>query len=156
METFSALLAICAGNSPVNGKFPAQRPVTRRFDDFFDLRLNTRLSKQWWGRWFETPSRPLWRHCNDVMVWQVFPHDWPFVYGIHRHLSQRDPWRGAWMYCAVADPSKLFNKQSSCRWFETPYDVIATDMRYIPYVHGCVALCFAVVLWLRAPLSNID
>ena len=36
METFSALLAICAGN----GEFPAQRPVTRNFDVFFDLRLN--------------------------------------------------------------------------------------------------------------------
>ena len=32
METFSALLAICAGNSPVHGEFPAQRPVTRSFD----------------------------------------------------------------------------------------------------------------------------
>ena len=40
METFSALLAICAGNSPVNGDFPAQRPVTRSFDVFFDLPLN--------------------------------------------------------------------------------------------------------------------
>ena len=37
METFSALLAICAGNSPVPGEFPAQRPVTRSFDVFFDL-----------------------------------------------------------------------------------------------------------------------
>ena len=32
METFSALLAICAGNSPVNAKFPTQRPVMRSFD----------------------------------------------------------------------------------------------------------------------------
>ena len=31
METFSALLAICAENSPVPGDFPAQRPVTRSF-----------------------------------------------------------------------------------------------------------------------------
>ena len=61
METFSALLAICAGNSPVTGEFPAQRPVTRSFDVFFDLRLNKRLSKQRWSWWFETPSRPLWR-----------------------------------------------------------------------------------------------
>ena len=29
---------------------------------FIDLRPNIRLSKQSWGRWFETPSRPLWRH----------------------------------------------------------------------------------------------
>ena len=28
------------------GKFPAQRPVTRSFDVFFDLHLNKRLSKQ--------------------------------------------------------------------------------------------------------------
>ena len=61
METFSALLAICAGNSPVPGDFPAQRQVTRSFDVFFDLRLN---NKQSWGWWFETLSRPLWRHCN--------------------------------------------------------------------------------------------
>ena len=30
----------CAGNSPVTGEFPTQRPVTRSFDAFFDLRLN--------------------------------------------------------------------------------------------------------------------
>ena len=64
MEAFSALLAICAGNSPVTGEFPAQRPVMRSFDVLFDLRLNERLSKQSWGWWFETPSRPLWRHSN--------------------------------------------------------------------------------------------
>ena len=38
METFSALLAICAGNSPVTSEFPSQRPVTRSVDIFFDLR----------------------------------------------------------------------------------------------------------------------
>ena len=52
------------GNSPVPGEFPAQRPVTRSFDVFFDLRLNKRLSKQSWGWWFETLSCPLWRHRN--------------------------------------------------------------------------------------------
>ena len=62
METFSALLALCAGISPVTDVFPAHRPVTRSFD----VRLNIRLSKQSWGQWFETPSRPLWRHCNDI------------------------------------------------------------------------------------------
>ena len=46
---FSALLAICAGNSPVPGEFPAQRLVTRSFDVFFDLHPNKRLSRQWWG-----------------------------------------------------------------------------------------------------------
>ena len=53
------------GNSLVPGEFPAQRPVTRSFDVFFDLRLNKRLSKQPWGWWFETLSRLLWRLCID-------------------------------------------------------------------------------------------
>ena len=43
---------------------PAQRPVTRCFDVFFDLLLNKRLGNQSWGWWFETPSCPLPRHCN--------------------------------------------------------------------------------------------
>ena len=64
METFSALLAICVGNSPVNGEFPAQRPVTLSFDVFSDLRLNKRLSKQWWGWCLNTQSGPLWRQRN--------------------------------------------------------------------------------------------
>ena len=75
MEIFSALLAICAGNSPVPGEFPAQRPVTRIFDIFFDLRLNKLLSKQSWGWWFKTLSCPLWRQCN-----------WHICYGI-RHAQ---------------------------------------------------------------------
>ena len=65
METFSALLVICAGNSPVPGEFPTQRPVTRIFDVYFDLRLNTRLCKQSWGWWIETLLCPLWRHSNE-------------------------------------------------------------------------------------------
>ena len=67
MELFSALLAICVGNSPVTGEFPTQRPVTRSFDVYFDLRPNERLSKQSWGWWFETLSSPLWRHRNDSL-----------------------------------------------------------------------------------------
>ena len=51
--------------SPVNS--PQKRPVTRSFDVFFDLRLNKRLSIQWWCWWFETPSRLLWRNCNEYM-----------------------------------------------------------------------------------------
>ena len=47
------------------GEFPTQRPVTRSFDVFFDLRLNKRLCKQSWGWWFETLSWSLCRHCNE-------------------------------------------------------------------------------------------
>ena len=51
MEISSALLALCAGNSPVTGEFRSQRPVTQSFDVFFDLRLNKLLSKQSWSWW---------------------------------------------------------------------------------------------------------
>ena len=90
METFSALLAICAGNSPVPGEFPAQRPVTRSFDVFFDLRPNKRLSKQWRGWWFETQSRSLWRqrngykaHADEWRLWVM----WGCVLTLERKLS---------------------------------------------------------------------
>ena len=77
MKTFSALLAIRAGNSPVTGEFPAQRPVTRSFDVFFDLLLNKGLSKQSWGWWSEVPSCPFWRHCNEIIHRDriMFNHD---------------------------------------------------------------------------------
>ena len=62
-ENISALLALCAGKSPVTGEFLSQRPVMRCFDVSFELCLNKRLSKQSKLRWFGTPSRSLWRHC---------------------------------------------------------------------------------------------
>ena len=84
METFSALLAICAGNSPVSGEFPAQRPVTRGFDVFFDLRLNKRLGKQSWGWWLETLSCSLWRQSNVSSPFYLYSgqpvSDWPQSY----------------------------------------------------------------------------
>ena len=50
------------------GDFPSQRPVTRCFDVFFDLRLNKRLSKQSGRRWLDMPSCSLWRRCNGSAV----------------------------------------------------------------------------------------
>ena len=49
------------GDSPVTGKFPAQRPMTRSFDVFFDLRPNKRLSKQSWDWWFA--------HFDVIVFW---------------------------------------------------------------------------------------
>ena len=49
--------------SPVNSPHKCQWRGALVF--FFDLRMNKRLSKQSGGWWFETPSRPLWRHSND-------------------------------------------------------------------------------------------
>ena len=94
METFSALLALCAENSPVTGEFPSKRPVTRSFDIFSDMHMNKRLNKQSWCWWFETSSRSLWRHCNAIVYSTVHsgadqrkyqsPASLAFVWGIHR------------------------------------------------------------------------
>ena len=85
METFSALLALCAGNSPVPGEFPAQRPVTRVVDVFFNLRLDKQLSKQSWGWWFETLSRPLWRHSNELEL-----NHRPTINGLQWYMKCKD------------------------------------------------------------------
>ena len=45
---------------------------------FFDLRLNERLSRQWWGWCFKTPPRPWWRHCNEPL--KNDSHSRRFVY----------------------------------------------------------------------------
>ena len=62
------------------GEFPTQRPVTRSFDVFFDLRLNKRLSKHSWGWWFATLSWSLWRHHNVIngLLLEESPTDWWF------------------------------------------------------------------------------
>ena len=69
METCSALLGLCVGNSQVTSESPSQRPVTRSFDVFFDLRPNKQLNKQSRGWWFETPPRSLWRHFICKRSW---------------------------------------------------------------------------------------
>ena len=66
------------------GEFPAQRPVTRSFDVFFDQRLNKRLSKQPWGWWFETPSWSLWRHRN------ANDHTYNFQNATHQRKKECD------------------------------------------------------------------
>ena len=65
MEKFSALLALCVGNSTVTGEFPTQRPVTRSFDVFFDLHLNKQLKKQSWGWWL----RHYRAHYDVIVMW---------------------------------------------------------------------------------------
>ena len=112
METFSALLAICAGNSPVPGEFPTQRTVTRSCDVFFDLRLNKRLSKQSWGWWFETLSRPLWRQWTGSITWLRMA--WP---------AHQQPWYG------LCSATRFL---STTRSLKSSY-AISVSRRYIGY-----------------------
>ena len=103
METFSALLAICAGNSPVPGEFPTQRPVTRSFDVYFDLRPNKWLSKQSWGWWFESLSWSLSRQRNVTP-----PTDGVELSGTGGILTQNDQIWGLYM-CRNASWKVLFS-----------------------------------------------
>ena len=88
----------CVGNSPFPGEFPSQRPVTRSFDVFFDLRLNKWLSKEPWGWWFETPSCSLWRH---VMTWTNLMKDYCHQFLWHSfkcHFTGNDQGINHWNY----------------------------------------------------------
>ena len=75
---------LCAGNPPVTGELPSQRPMTQSFDVFFDLGLNKRCSKQSKRRWFETPH-------YDVVVMLNCPPSMhaitklPFRWSHHTH-----------------------------------------------------------------------
>ena len=63
METFSALVAFSAGNSPVTGEFPAQRPLTRSFD--------VTLICTWTDSWANNADAGDWRRYRahyDVIV----------------------------------------------------------------------------------------
>ena len=64
IEPFPALLSMC-------GEFAGHRwiPLTKPSDAELWICVwceYKRLSKQSWGWWFETPSRSLWRHCDDT------------------------------------------------------------------------------------------
>ena len=128
-ETFSALLALCVGNSQVTGVFPSQAPVTRSFDVFFDLHLNKRLSKPSTRWWFETPSRPLWRHCNvNVPVCQQ-SHIWWYhstCFGII-----------LWLFTLMSPIKGYFdlNKYSCAVWFHSqwPPFSIPTERKPVMY-----------------------
>ena len=64
METFSALLAHLCGEFTGPRRIPHTKVSDTELWCSFYLCLNKRLNKQWWGWWFETLSRLLWRHRN--------------------------------------------------------------------------------------------
>ena len=69
METFSALRALCVGihRSPVHSPHKGQWCGALIFS--LICALNKRLSKQSWGLWFGTPSRPFRRHCSALATY---------------------------------------------------------------------------------------
>ena len=95
METFSALLALCAGNSPVPVNSPHKGQWCGALMFSLICALNKRLSKQPWGWWFEAPSWSLWRQCTcnalhgyGVSLQMLWCHHVNVVYG-HMKGSRR-------------------------------------------------------------------
>ena len=85
------------------GEFPAQRPVTRSLDVFFDLRLNNRLSQQPWGWWFETPAWSLWRHRNAKLWLDGLGNRIKFTHNYYGSWNRftGTTWFGQWSWICV-------------------------------------------------------
>ena len=169
METFSALLTLCVGNSLVTGEFAAQRPVTRSFDVFFDLRLNKPLSKQSWRLWFETPSRSSlhWRHNDHDGVSNHQPHGC-LLNRLFRRRSKKASKLRVTGLCVENSPGplnsphkvqlrgKCFHLMTSS-WLWRQSDEVSTHLK-IGYSCGCSLFKWGTVTWLknRAPHNCLD
>ena len=115
---------------------PAQRPVTRSFDVFFDLRLTKRLSKQSWCWWFEMLPRPLWRHSNAT---KFLPHrcadaGWTF-YSISSYHILRFAWI-SWMTCFSHGSIGSYREARS-----VIFCYISTKQYGGPPEHNCLVNC---------------
>ena len=101
-----------------------QRPVTRSFDVYIDLRPNKLLSKQSWGWWFETPSRPFWRHRNVIVTFAntfpcmkmvVFWFKYQWIYNTPALAPNRRPIiicsndDKVWSYGSISPPALISN-----------------------------------------------
>ena len=132
-----------------------RRPVTRSFDAFFDLRLNKPLSKQSWGWWFETPSSPLWRHCNEnrnncgteyvgfgvinhillKIIYFFHVKDKPLKQHSHRADYYIITWGHWWHFTDLNDwpQKKLIVFKLTCWKIDNKSLSNKVELRYVPY-----------------------
>ena len=165
---FRVIVRLC-GEIIVTGEFPSQSPVTQNFDIFFDLCLDKRLCKQSGRRWFETPSRSLWRHSNatstvvvidgrfhdDVIKWKHFPRYWPFVRG-PVNCPHKGQWHRALMFtliCARINDWVNNREAGDLRRYRTHFDVI---VMYTVYPNHCTCAfgLFLVVTCQNYPFGK--
>ena len=117
METFSALLAFWAGNSPVTGEFPLQRPVTQSFDVVFDL--------DWINGWVnDREAGNLRRHRTHYDVTVI----------VRQHLQTLTPvhW---WLYMTETNgKSTAWILMGLCIYGKTSFEVyIMETISYLKY-----------------------
>ena len=147
-------------SAPPPCEFPTQRPVTRSFDVFFDLHPNKRLSKQWWGWWFETSPCPLRRHRNEFkrgkniyfvygsksigpfslfvfpgyrcdVVWRVYRPNWGNIYKKKIKGCCHNKWFGMYLYYIISLIQKSVPKWKWFIFFYKTYDDITNQERPI-------------------------
>ena len=110
---------------------------------FFYLFLNKRLSKHWWGWWFETVSRPLWRHPNVygihlVWAWNEFvshclhPHIREFIFTHHRNTTLGFFCHA--MHCNMVAWANwnIFQHVKSVFFIENCYILIQISLTFVP------------------------
>ena len=155
METFAVLLAICVGNSPVTGEFIAQRPVTRSFDVFFDLRMNKRLSKESWGWRFGTPSRPLWRHSNESHF-----HSTPLRrFSLYSSTFSGKLWNDGYALCLEQPLHHFWNDRyalklcNSVQWLTFCDEMKVNDFRDFPPTSKLIYISPKQIQW---PFNYLD
>ena len=123
METFSALLALCEGNSPVTG-----HPNKGQWH----AALVFSLICTWINGWVnnrEAGDLRRRRVYYDVMAWKRFPQYWPFARKFTGGFPHKGP-KLRTLYCFfVAILNKLLNKQSSCHHF-LRYDAKMTYVKW--------------------------
>ena len=113
------------------GDFPAQRPVTRSFGVFFDLRPNKQLSKQPRGWWFETPSLSLWRHCNDT---------YPEEIGLPRAMAEMNT-KAMGYRIPTTVKCKYWYTHLIIKWY--------WDINFLVSVLGIIELVILMHLWVN-------
>ena len=88
---------------------------------------------------------------DDVIKWKYFPHNWPFVRGIHRspvNSPYKGQWRGALMFsliCVWINDWENNREAWDLRRYCAHYDVIVMDGLY-------TADIFLFFIFLSAPL----
>ena len=120
--TFSALLVFFAGHTPATSEFPSQRPVTRNFDIFFDLRPNKRLRKEPWRQWFGAPSCSLWRYCNKNWSTEMNPK-------LSSYMVRAPNCQSLWPIDVIWQHTPLWTLVQVIIWTDVDRSVSAHDIR---------------------------
>ena len=130
------------------GEFPTQRPVTRGFDVFFDLRLNIPLSKQSWGWWFETLSRSLWHHRNVVEYCTLLPYK-------DRLSMYREAYRPICISNVCLSDVLFQDSSKDPRNYRTILEWISLPRHYCPMVDQWMPWSIEHGLLVHRPLGDV-